>query len=297
MKSILQLLIFCLVLFIYIHVYFHLKTSNQLEIYELFEPSKEKLEEVCDTRQPLIFDYPNEELLNKCTRNFIQKTYGAFEVKVRNLNIAQNDDEELYTALSFTKAHILTKEDNEMKHLVEKNYDFLDETAINKIFKCNDTLLRPSTLVNCLYDVMLANKGVKTPFRYEVNYRNYFMVTEGDVIIKLAPPKSEKYLYPITDYENFEFSSPINPWKVQEQYIVDFEKIKCLEVKIKKGSIIYVPAYWWYSIEFGEISTVASFKYRTIMNNVAIFPKLAMRVLQNQNIKRQIAPVINTGSE
>ena len=55
MKGLIALLIFCLVLFIYLHVYFHLKTSNDLEVYEIEQPSKDKLEEICDLRQPVIF--------------------------------------------------------------------------------------------------------------------------------------------------------------------------------------------------------------------------------------------------
>lgn len=294
MRAILNLLIFCLVLFVYVHVYFHLKTCNDLEVYEIFQPSKEKLEEICDMRQPVMFEYPNEELLKMCTRNTIQNTYGAFEVKIRNLNISPQEEEELYIPLSFTKAHIAIKEDTRKKYLVEKNSEFLEETALVKMFKYNDTLIRPNMVSNCIYDVMIANKGVRTPFRYEVNYRNYYMATEGSVCIKLAPPKSQKYLYHTADYENFEFSTPIHPWEVQSQYAGDFEKIKCLEVTLKQGAMIYIPAFWWYSIEFGESTTVAVFKYRTFMNNVAIFPKLAMRLLQNQNVKRQIAPYIKS---
>jgi len=294
MKTILQLLVFCVVLFIYIHVYFHNKTSNHLEIYELFEPSKEKLEEVCDIRQPVIFEYPNEELLTKCTRKYIQQTYGAFEVKIRNLHIDPDSREEMYIPITLTKSHIAIKEDTDKKYIVEKNYDFLEETAMNKLFKCNDLLLRPKLVVKCLYDIMFANTGVRTPFRYEVNYRNFYMVTEGNATIKLAPPKSKKYLYHMEDYENFEFSTPINPWEVQKQYEDDFDKIKCLEVNVKQGTIIYIPAYWWYSIEFGEQTSIAIFKYRTIMNNVAILPKLVMRLLQNQNIKREMLPTFKT---
>ena len=30
---------------------------NDLEVYEIEQPSKDKLEEICDLRQPVIFDY------------------------------------------------------------------------------------------------------------------------------------------------------------------------------------------------------------------------------------------------
>ena len=46
MEIIIGFFIFCLVLFIYLHVQFHLKTSEDLEMYEVDQPSKDKLEEM-----------------------------------------------------------------------------------------------------------------------------------------------------------------------------------------------------------------------------------------------------------
>jgi hypothetical protein len=53
-----------------------------------------------------------------------------------------------------------------------------------------------------------------------------------------------------------------------------------------KGQILYLPPYWWYSIEFGQEASVCSFKYKTYMNTVSILPQLVMKVLQTQNVKR-----------
>ena len=291
MKIVLKILIFCMVLFIYLHVNFHIKVCNDLEIYELDDPSKDKLEEICDLRQPVIFEYMNDNMLKSCSRQTIQETYGAFEVKIRNLTDVLGNDEELYIPISFTSALSATKEDVDKKYLIEKNDEFLDETAMSKIFKYNDVFIRPPMVSTCIYDISIGCEGVRTPFRYEVNYRNYFMVTEGDIRIKMAPPKSAKYLYQHADYENFEFCSQVNPWDAQKQYRKDFDKIKCLEVVVKKGFIIHIPAYWWYSIEFGKETTVATFKYRTYMNTVSILPKILMRMLQTQNVKRRLATV------
>ena len=57
MEIIIGFFIFCLVLFIYLHIQFHLKTSEDLEMYEVEQPSKDKLEEICDLRQPVLFDF------------------------------------------------------------------------------------------------------------------------------------------------------------------------------------------------------------------------------------------------
>ena len=58
-----------------------------------------------------------------------------------------------------------------------------------------------------------------------------------------------------------------------------------MDVVLHENAILFVPAYWWYSIQFNKESEVVSMKYRTYMNNLAIAPHLIMGVLQNQNVK------------
>ena len=134
----------------------------------------------------------------------------------------------------------------------------------------------------------MGSNGVITPFRYELNYRNYFVVTQGSIKVKMAPPKSIKYLSPHNDYENFEFKSPVNPWTPQPQYSADFDKMKCLEFSLTRGKALYIPAYWWYSIKFEGNCSITCFRYRTYMNNIAIVPHIFMYALQIQNVKRDV---------
>ena len=286
-------LVFCLVLFLYLHIYFHLKTSNDLEIFELSYPSKDKLEEVCDLRQPARFDFNNERIIDGCKRETILKTYGGFDVKLRNVK-ENYDDEEVYIPVTLKNAIKAIDGDDDNKYLTENNGDFLEETGLVKTFKYNDAFIRPHMVSNCIYDLCIGSDMMQTPFRYNVNYRNYFTVVEGAVSIKLAPPKSKKYLYVQNDYDNFEFRSPVNPWNVQEIYKADFDKVKCLEVRLEKGQMFFIPAYWFYSIKFEKDTTMCSFCYKTYMNNISIFPLLFMQFLQMHNTKRNTVPNITT---
>ena len=86
MKIIIGFFIFCLVLFLYLHIQFHLKTSNDLEIFEIDDPSKDKLEEVCDLRQPLLFNYVNDQIMNTSNLQYMMDNYHAFDMKIRNCN-------------------------------------------------------------------------------------------------------------------------------------------------------------------------------------------------------------------
>ena len=146
-------------------------------------------------------------------------------------------------------------------------------------------------LCNTKYDVITGSNNTVTPFKYELNYRNFFLVTQGSIEIKMTPPKSTKYLYPVKDYELFEFKSPVNPWNVSPEYKADFDKIKCLEFTVTQGKALYIPAYWWYSIKFHKNTSISCFKYKTYMNCVSIIPDLTLHGLQLQNIKRNTVKI------
>lgn len=280
-----KVFVFCLVLFIYLHIQFHLKTSEDLEMYEVDQPSKNKLEEICDIRQPVLFDFDSHELIETTKKNFIDSNYPAFEIKIRNV-LEENVKSEMYIPLPLHVANKLFKEDKKSTYISENNIDFLEESGVIKNFRNNDSFLRPYMVSNCNYDIISGSNNSCTPFRYEINYRNYFMVTQGSAQIKISPPHSSKYLYPIYDYENFEFKSPINPWDVQSKYLADFRKMKCLEFTITPGKTLFIPSFWWYSIKFSNDTSISCFYYRTYMNNIAISPYIALYALQIQNVKR-----------
>ena len=280
--------IFCVVLFLYLHITYHLKCGNDLEVYTIEQPSNEKLEEICDLRQPVIFEFHNENMINDVNLSVLDDNYNAFDINLRDLS-NKDDSSELYLPFLLSEALNIFRSDKNSKFITENNQEFLNETAVVKTYKYNDGFLRPPLVSKCSYDFMSGSVGSKTPLRYDLNYRNYYYVTSGEVKIKLIPPHSKKYLYVKKDYDNFEFSSPLNIWNIQQEYKADFSKIKVLDVTLNKGDIIYIPAYWFYTISFEKISSICTFKYRTFMNSLAIAPELVLSLLQGQNIKRDVA--------
>lgn len=290
-KYFIAIFIFSVILFLYLHIQYHLKCGNDLEVYTIEKPSKEKLEEICDYRQPVIFDFKNKSILENCNLAVLDDNYGAFDINLRD-KTNTDDNSELYLPFLLKEAINIFRDDTEGKYISENNEDFLKETAVIKSYRYNDSFLRPPLVSKCMYDFLSGSINGKTPLRYNLNYRNYFYVTSGKVQIKLIPPHSSKYLYPIKDYDNFEFRSPVNVWEVQQQYKADFDKVKVLDVELNEGGIIYIPAYWWYSIKYEKLSSVCAFKYRTFMNVLAISPELILSLLQSQNIKREVAPKV-----
>ena len=272
-----------------------MKTSNDLEIYEIEQASKDKMEEICDLRQPVLFDCDEdtEKITRTTSQSYLLDNYPIFEVKIRESNEKDNSDENLFLPLPLHVAAKLFQEDKNATYFSEGNTEFLVETGAQKNMSYNDEFLRPFLVSNCNYDILMGSAGVTTPLRYEINYRNYFLVTQGSLKVKLAPPKSGRYLYPVKDYENLEFRAQVNPWNPQAKFRADFDKVKCLEIVLTPGKFLFIPAYWWYSFKFAENTSVSSFKYRTYMNNIAISPHIFMYALQNQNVERKTAKQID----
>jgi hypothetical protein len=297
MNMIIGIIVFLIVLFIYLHIYFQLKTSNDLEIYNIESLSKEKLEEICDLKQPILFkqNLLNDNFSNVLKINELNKSYGNFDIKLVNLNkylnsksnIVIDEDSPIYVPIKLSTALDLFNKDKDSKYYTENNYDFIEESCLIKHFRQNDGFLRPYMVSNCEYDIILSSSNVQTPLKYNITYRNFFIVTEGKIKIRLIPPKSSKYLYAINDYNNFTFYSPVNVWQPQDEYKKDFNKVKYLDVSISPGNCFYIPPYWWYSMSFDSSSLLTTLKYKTYMNTFSNLPKYIMKFLQLQNVKHK----------
>ena len=83
-----------------------MKTSNDLEVYTIERPSKNKLEEICDLRQPVVFEFSNERLLESCNLASLDDNYGAFDIKLRDTS-KNNSDTEIFLPLILTNLDLL----------------------------------------------------------------------------------------------------------------------------------------------------------------------------------------------
>ena len=285
MNIIILFFIFIVILFLYIHIIYHLKRSDDLEIYEINSFSKERLNEVCDLRQPVLFTY-NIDNFNEFKVENLLNNYSSFDIKVK----FTNDNNDTIIPLKFKDyIDLIDKEKTNKIFLIENNGEFLEETCLNKKIQYVDNFFKPTGLMSYEYDILIGKSQQFTKCQYNLNYRNFFIILEGKVKLKIAPPKSYKYLNVEKDYENFKFFSNMNIWDPQDKYINDYNKIKFLEIELIPGKVISIPSYWWYSFYFIEDkSNILSFKYRTYMNNVTISPEILKSILQRQNIKHEL---------
>ena len=295
-----HLLLFLLILFFYIHIVHQYKRSEDLEIYELDYSSNKHLQEVCDVKQPILFEYKPvvPKFYETLTYDdLLADEYANFDIKVKESADywKENDTSVDYIILPYSSGSNLMKSDNNAAYFSENNEDFIEESSLTQILASNDEYLKPPFTIQSKYDIMLGSRGAVLPLRYHTNYRHYLSVNSGKIRIKMTPWKSTKYLYQIRDFETYEFRSPINVWKPDKKYKHEMDKIRFLDFEVGEGFVLSIPPYWWYSIQYDDkVDTIITgFTYNTLMNNVSNVPYFVKYYIQQSNIQKRVAKVLD----
>ena len=290
MLILINLLILCIVLFIYIHIYNHIKTSNYLEIYEIENPSKDKLEDLIAMKQPLVV---NNITINNITIDYLKTNYPTFELNIYN---KEND---LFVKIKLEEFYKLVTSKEKYNIITYNNSDFLEETTIEKHLEVNDLFLRPYNMFSKKYDILMGCVNSTTQLKYSINSRNILNVAHGKIEVTLCPPKDYKHLHVKKNYETLEFYSEINIYNVESKYYNDYNKVKFLRIQLIPNQILLIPPYWFYSIKIIEQNTVVFYStYRSYMGTLAIAPELFIQLLQQDNLKLNITKHLkNTHNE
>jgi hypothetical protein len=292
MNILLTIFIFILVLFLYIYINNQFKKSEDLEIYEMDYYNNKNLQDVCEVRQPVIFnliDYV-PDVIDDFSYDVIESQI-SFDIKVKDTNDYYNISESTVdpVVISIESGLKLIEHDNNKHFLSENNDEFLEESGLGKRLSVLDDFLKPTFTVNSQRDIIIGSSELSTPFKYHTNFRKFFIVTSGKIKVKMTPWKSTKYMHAIKDYDNYEFYSPLNPNEIQSQYSRDFQKIKFLEFDVFQGYTLFIPPYWWYSIQFTSNTSIYAITYNSLMNVVSYSPQWVLYFIQQQNIFKKEA--------
>jgi len=133
MNILINLIIFIIVLFIYLHVSFQLKINNDLEVLEIDEPTKGQLEEICDLRQPVLFNFINK-ISDEINLKEIFNNYEAFDIKIRNTSDLESEAEQ-YLPLSLKESKLLFEKDSDKNISVKKIWISLKKLVSLKVLK------------------------------------------------------------------------------------------------------------------------------------------------------------------
>jgi hypothetical protein len=297
MNAFFHIFIFILILFFYMHIVHQYKKSEDMEIYEMDYVSNSQLHDVCNIKQPVLFQYRdiNPSFFEELDHEHLD-ILESHDVKIKDIRDYYKENDSVdYTVMTYRSAETLMNSDTKSSYFTENNFNMVDDAGLLKTFKNNDTYFKPPLTVVSKYDILTGSKEAHTPLRYHINERFMLCVMTGKITVKMTPWKSCKYLYPNKDYDMFEFWSPVNVWKPQRKYFNEMDKMKCLEFDVNAGHVLCIPPYWWYSIKYDKNpeTVLTSFTYNTAMNYIANIPDTSLYFMQQQNIKTRVSKTIS----
>lgn len=274
LQFLVSILIFCIVLLLYLHVVYYLKVNNTLEVFHVNDYTKENVNRLCQLKQPFTFNYMNQPLLQALNFDSLQNQYNKLFIQLRKKT------EDLFLPVPVERGLQLFENDVSNNYYSENNEVFLKTSNLLQYCK-QDNVLQPTLMSNHKFDVILGNDGSNTKTKYNLYYRNFFYVTDGSCKLRLLPPNTSGKLNVNKNYELFEYNCKENVFdhSFKQQYV---------DVELKKGEIIFIPTYWFYSFQFKEKTIISSFHYSTYLSNLSIIPDVCKHVLQKQNIDLHI---------
>ena len=249
-------LVFLTVFVLYIHIQDQWKRGEDLEVYEMDYSTREHLQTVCAMKQPVLFALPFEHRFSPdvikdsstsvSDSNLSSESRGA-EIPVwdvREYGVRDSVDPLWLSYASFTG---LTKSDPKGHFYSRKNQEWLESTGSNH--QEVDELVRPPLTVYSQYELLKGSEGAHTPLAYHMDDRQYFFVTKGKISVRMTPWRSGRYLDPVADYDNYEFFSRVDPWTCTDK------DVRWLDFEVVEGYVLFIPAWWWYSIRFFSVDT------------------------------------------
>lgn len=284
MEFIYTLAIFILVLIFYSQIVYQLKKGDDMEIYEIDYTTNKDLNDSANLKQPFLFSFSNfDSYFKMLPLSQLIDEQGNFDIILKEIdNYHSNSSAKTNNiALSLGAVTSLMISDTEGKYFSAHNSHFISETGLLKNYKQIDAILQTPLCISANYDIHIGSHGTSTPLTYHTYERRFLYVIGGKVSVKMTPWRSNKYMVIDKNYASYEFTSPLNVWNPQEQYKSGFLKMKFLDFVVQPGHMLYVPPFWFYSLQFEKDNRdiiVHEFNYGSVMNVVSNLPNLAQHM-------------------
>jgi hypothetical protein len=280
-----SVIIFIVVLFLYIHIQQQYKSGDNLEIYEYEYLSAKKLQDVVNIKQPVLFslDLPS-----------VKDNSPLDSLHVKDIRDYQTNKTHVESiVLSQSSARGLIDTDTKSVFYSCRNCDSISQSSSwNEWFSIVDSYIKPSFCVHTEYDILYGSRKTRTTTMYHHENNVYLYLppysNKSNIRIKMTPWKSKTFLSTVNDYLYYEF------W-CKENLFQPMERVKCLDIIVKPGYVVYIPPFWFYSIEFQDHENeVCMIKYTTGANFLANIKHIVLYNLQQQNIHEKLwKPFVN----
>ena len=234
--------IFVIVLFCYIHLHFHLKVSNEREVHRLQGSLQGHLDDLCSSRQPVVFKSPHHpEFAKQYSDTALSKSSAA---------ITAICGEQSLPYIEARKSGIC-----------RVSREALDRS--NLLTGCATWLapLKPVGTTITKHELVHGVASSSTPLTQEFSYRHYIIPCDARITVKLVPPSFSKYATKTSTGSGTFAAYAADGWEWTEG---NGE----IEITVEPGQALFVPSHWWYSMKFNTAGVVSQFRFVTAVNQI-----------------------------
>jgi hypothetical protein len=271
------IILFFIVLFSYIHIQRQWKFEDEATIYEYDYTNLKNLQTTCEYKQPIIFPLNVPKMAISLNTMHIRDTR----------EIPKNESTIQTISLTYDNAMNLIQTDtNSAFYTCQNNHSIIQHPQYNLWFKSLERILKPSFTVYTEYDLLCGSRKTKTVSQFHHESHTFlFLPKETNktyIRLKMMSAKYSKVLNPTIDYINYEFNSKVNLFEL------DHMANHMIDILVKPGNCVFIPAYWYYSIEFQDKNNeVCVLKFTTVANALAHIKHHCLYYLQQSNVQEK----------
>lgn len=239
-------IIFIIILFLYIHIQKEYKYYTDLQIYETDYFNKKQLLEELTTRLPMVTNIT----LPTVNHEFLLK-YTNHDFCVKELNELYHTKEIKNIPLNFSRVDVLVETDKKSSYYSSNNNHIFDSGIFDKYTQEWDSILKPNASIS-KYDLINGSKHSVTPFFCHKSSSMFLFLPPRckEVKVRLMPYNMRN------DFESYEYAS-VEEWVGIPPKKITNDK-NSLELFLYHGQVLYIPPFWFYSIEFLNSKTVVN---------------------------------------
>ena len=271
------------------------KTTDKIQLYEMDYIDNLQLQTACNIKQPIVFEFRPifSEFFYRQSPKIYLEQMSLVDVSLKDTDEYWKQDHNRggvdsvdYIIISYKSLNSLIRSDARGHYISEYNIDFVEDANLGELYQRLDKYLKPTYSCHTGYDIMFGSKNTIIPMRYHTHDRIFLCVLSGKISVKMTTWKSRANFEGgvgkiIRDYENYEFWVRENPWKSSPGFQTQY-----LDFVVLAGQIVYIPAYWFYSIRIEESDTIISqIKYNSPINILANIRDIGKWYLQQKNIE------------
>ena len=268
-----------IIIIIVIHIRHNKITNDNYTILQLDNAPKNIIEDTFNKKLPTVITNVGSEWTEfmSLTPEYIKKSCSSYPIKIHTTIKEQQKTKIVNTTMGSYIEWLLSSNKENSKRLnqyISNNNKFLIDYGLDKkLDNYINSYYPPLSLIkNYLFS--MGPKGSKVGLQYENNFRNIIYQVYGTIKIILFNPSYTKYLYKSNRYDSTATLSKVNFWKPDLEKYPLFKKAQFIEVILRQGQMLYIPAYWWYAVENVTTAITISIKFENVFSSIQKIPRI-----------------------